>query len=259
MQKKTLIVAGIALVAVIAVMAVVAVGGLWAYNFVLGKTEAPSGPITAVPVVVNTSAPTPTGGAQSAAAGPTATAMVAPAGAPIIFQISQEDSEARFFIDEELRGQPNTVVGATNQVAGELAVDLSDLSKTQVGVIQVNARTFVTDNDRRNGAIRRFILNSDQYEFITFTPTAITGLSGAAQPGQPFTFEVTGQLTIRDVTQPAVFTVTALGESAARITGTATTTVKRSDFGLAIPNVPNVANVGNDVTIEFDFVASAAG
>ena len=258
MQKKT-IVAGIALVAVIAVLAVVAVGGLVAYNFILGETEAPSGPITAIPVVVNTSAPAPTGEAGPAAAEPTGTAAADPASSLIVFQISQEESEARFLIYEDLRGQPNTVLGATNQVAGELALDLSDLSKTQVGVIQANARTLVTDNDRRNGAIRRFILNSDQYEFLTFTPTAITGLSGAAQPGQPFTFEVAGDLTIRNVTQPAVFTVTAVGESAARITGAATTVIKRSDFGLTIPNVPNVANVGNDVTLEFDFVAVAAG
>ncbi len=51
MPKQTLIVAGIAVV-------VVAVGGgVWALNFVLGEGELASGPMTAIPVVVNTSAP----------------------------------------------------------------------------------------------------------------------------------------------------------------------------------------------------------
>jgi len=142
-------------------------------------------------------------------------------------------------------------------VAGQLAVGAKDLSQTQVGVIQVNARTLVTDNDRRNGAIRNFILNTDQYEFITFTPTSITGLSGATQSGQSFTFQMSGDLTIRNVTQSVTFNVTAQGVSASQITGTATATVNRSDFSLTIPSVPNVANVGEEVTLQIDFVADA--
>ena len=142
-------------------------------------------------------------------------------------------------------------------MAGQLAVGAKDLSQTQVGVIQVNARTFVTDNDRRNGAIRNFILNTDQYEFITFTPTSITGLSGATQSGQSFTFQMSGDLTIRNVTQSVTFNVTAQGVSASQITGTATATVNRSDFSLTIPSVPNVANVGEEVTLQIDFVADA--
>jgi polyisoprenoid-binding protein YceI len=144
-------------------------------------------------------------------------------------------------------------------VAGQLAVDVQDLSETQVGVIQVNARTLTTDNDRRNGAIRNFILNTDQYEFITFTPTSITGLSGAAQPGQSFTFQMMGDLTLRDVTRSVTLNVTAQGVSATQITGTATATVNRGDFNLTIPSVRNVANVGEEVTLQIDFVANAQG
>ncbi|HLB46192.1 MAG TPA: YceI family protein, partial [Anaerolineales bacterium] len=115
------------------------------------------------------------------------------------------------------------------------------------------------DNDRRNGAIRNFILNTDQYEFITFTPTSITGLSGATQPGQSFTFQISGDLTIRNVTQSVIFKVTGQGVSTSQITGTATATVNRSDFNLDIPSVPNVANVGEEVTLQIDFVANAQG
>jgi polyisoprenoid-binding protein YceI len=272
MSNRSITIVGAAL---LAVAIIVVGGGLWAYDFVLGETEAPSGPITAIPVVVNTAAPatqiltqagepeltsaeaTPT--TASSPAEPTAaTAAAAQSSDAIIFQIVQDQSEARFSIYEELGGQPKTVIGATSQVAGEIAVDASNLSNIQVGVIQVNARTFVTDSDRRNQAIRNFILNTDQYEFITFTPTAITGLSGAAEPGQAFTFQIAGDLTIRDVTQPVVFEVTVQGETQTQLKGTATTVVQRSDYGLTIPSVPNVANVGEEITLEFEFVAEAA-
>ena len=63
------------------------------------------------------------------------------------FEIVPAESEARFVIDEVLRGAPKTVVGTTDQVAGQLALDPVDLSSAQVGTIQVNARTLATDND----------------------------------------------------------------------------------------------------------------
>ena len=62
--------------------------------------------------------------------------------------------------------------------------------------------------DRRNGAIRRFILQSDRDEnqYIVFTPAAIEGMPDAVAVGEPFSFQVTGDLTIRDVTRPETST-----------------------------------------------------
>jgi polyisoprenoid-binding protein YceI len=159
-------------------------------------------------------------------------------------------------IYEDLRGQPKDVIGTTDQVAGEIALDKSDLSATQVGVIQVNARTLVTDDDRRNQAIRNRILNTDNYEFITFTPTEISGLEGTAAVGQEFTFQITGDLTIRDVTKPVVFDVTAQLVSEDQLTARAETKIQRGDFNLVIPSVPFVANVGEEIALEINLVAN---
>lgn len=266
MSTKNIIIAGIML------LVVVATAGLALFNLAFTNNTAPSGSLTAVPLVVNTAAPNTQANqpqatsvsATTSGAGPIAAATAVPASTAqssglVVFQIVPDQSQVSFSIYEELAGQPNTVVGTTDQVAGQLAVDMQDLSQTQVGVIQVNARTLTTDNDRRNGAIRNFILNTDQYELITFTPTSITGLSGAAQPGQSFSFQMTGDLTIRNVTQTVTFDVTAQGASASQITGTASATVKRSDFNLTIPSVQNVANVGEEVTLQIDFVANTQG
>lgn len=176
----------------------------------------------------------------------------------VVYEISQGDSEVRFELDEDLRGTRITVVGITDQVAGQLALDLSDLSTAQVGAIQINARTLVTENNFRNRAIQNEILDTDTYEIISFVPTAVTGLPASAVMGEEISFTIEGDLTIRDVTAPATFSVTATAVSATQITGTATATVLRDAFGLNIPEAPGVANVENEVDLIITFVANAS-
>jgi polyisoprenoid-binding protein YceI len=175
---------------------------------------------------------------------------------PILAQIVPEESEVRFLIDEVLNGAPKTVVGTTNQVAGELAVDPNDPSQTRVGVIQVNARTLTTDSGMRTRTIANRILETGQYEFITFAPTSIVGLPEQGSVGQSYTFQMIGDLTIKDVTKEVTFDVTATPQSESRLEGTATTTILYADYGIAIPSVPQVASVEDEVRIEIDFVAA---
>ena len=174
----------------------------------------------------------------------------------VIFTISPENSQVRFELNEELRGEPKTVVGTTDQVAGQIAVDKSDLSATQVGIIQVNARTLATDNDFRNRAINNEILNTDEHEFITFTPTAINGLPDSVDIGETVNFTIVGDLTIRDITNEATFNVEATLVSDTELVGTASTIVSRTDYNLIIPSVPNVANVEEEVELYIDFMSN---
>jgi polyisoprenoid-binding protein YceI len=100
-----------------------------------------------------------------------------------VFEIVPAESQASFQIDELLRGALFTVVGTTDQVAGQVAVDPSDPASAQLGTIQINARTLATDDERRDRAIANRILLTDAHEYITFTPTAITGLPATATVG----------------------------------------------------------------------------
>jgi polyisoprenoid-binding protein YceI len=179
------------------------------------------------------------------------------AASPIIFEIQQDESEARFVINEVLRGAPTTVIGVTDQVAGQIAIDAANPSATQLGLIQVNARTLATDNEMRNRAIKNAILATNQYEFVTFAPTALSGLPVEAAVGDSYSFEVTGDLTITDVTRPVTFTVTVTPVSASRLEGTATATILYRDFDLFIPDSPSVDTVEDTVTLELHFVAEA--
>jgi polyisoprenoid-binding protein YceI len=177
-------------------------------------------------------------------------------GGLVVFSIDPAQSEVRFEIDEDLRGERNKVVGITDQVAGEIALDRGDLSTVQVGIISINARTLLTDNDFRNRAIQNRILDTGNFEFITFEPKAIEGLPASVAVGESVSFSIIGDLAIRDIVQEATFEIEVTLTSEDEIIGSARTVVSRADYGLNIPSVPNVANVEEEVELYIDFVAS---
>ena len=171
------------------------------------------------------------------------------------YTLVQAESEARFLIDEVLRGSDFTVVGATNQVAADLSFNLDDPQGAEVGTIRVNARTLATDSEFRDRAIKNRILYTDDYEFVTFTPTELTGLPDAAVPGEAFDFQMTGDLTITDVTRPVTFDVTVTPTAAGTLTGSASTTFPYADFSLDIPASQSVQAVADELRLELTFTA----
>jgi polyisoprenoid-binding protein YceI len=180
--------------------------------------------------------------------------------APAAFVIDAAQSTATFEIDEVLRGSPQRVVGTTSELAGQIQVDPSDLATVEFSQIVVNARTFQTGSGNRDRAIRGpVILNSasDEFELITFDVTTVDGLSGSLTIGEPVSFTVGGDLLIRDTTTNVTFEVSATLVDEGTIEGSAETTVLRSDYGIGIPSAPGVADVGDEVVIRLDFVATS--
>ncbi len=241
------------LLAGLGVVAVIALGGA-AWFFTQGDAE-PTTEVTAPPIA----GPETTEAPDTTQAAPSETNADADDDPTISASFELTDaSSATFSLDEELRGSPTTVVGTSGIVLGRIEIDPDDLSNSQIGEILINARDFETDSGLRNRAIRGPILDTDAFEFISFVPSAIEGLEGAASVGDEFTFTVSGDLTIRDITQPVTFDVTAVLTSDRTIEGTATTVVERGPFELVIPSVPSVANVSEEVQLSLDFVAESA-
>jgi polyisoprenoid-binding protein YceI len=242
------------------VLAAIVGGGLLLVGlgaaYVLRPTAEASGEITAVPIELNTPEIIVVSDdiAEPEVTEPASSVTLSGA---ITYEIDQAESEVRFTIDEILRGSPKTVVGISDQIAAQLIVDMENPLDAQVGVIQVNARTLVTDAESRNRAIRNEILDTDEYELIIFAPNEIVGLPESVSVGDSFSFEIVGDLTIRDITQEVRFTTTVDVESVFRLVGLASTTILRADFDLTIPQVPAVAGVSEDVLLEIDFVAIA--
>lgn len=247
MRSVVKVVLGLAAVALVAMAAL----GVW----VLGPTAAPSGEITAIPieatlpqaeVIQPTEAESSSGELAAAVDGATT------------FELVQAETEARFLIDEILSGNPFTVVGRANQVAGQLLIDPANPAAAQMGPVTVNARTFVTDNSSRNRAIQNVILQTGAFEFITFTPKQLLGLPASVAVGDTFTFQVVGDLQIKDQVGEVTFDVSVTVESETRLSGLASATVAREQFGLGlIQTPPQVASVSPQLILELDFVAAA--
>ena len=173
-----------------------------------------------------------------------------------VYRISQAKSEVQFIIGEVLNGAPFTAVGNTNEVAGDISISGNQIT---LGGLAVNAKTFKTDSSRREGAIVRFILRSDQpvNEFITFKPTQPITLGTPLVDGKEVWVTVSGNLTVSGVTKPAIFAGKIKIEGDNLIVK-GYSTVKRSDFGLKIPELSFIASVDDEVLIYVSVVAEMA-
>lgn len=175
----------------------------------------------------------------------------------ILYRISQFESKAQFTAKEILNGAPFSPVGVTNQIAGDIELDIDHPSASRVGLIRIDALTLKTDEPKRDGAIARFILKSENPEnqYIELRTTELRNMPEKIIEGTEARFELAGDLTISGVTRPAVFKGTFKVQSGGKLLGTAETTVKRSDYNLQIPSVPFVASVDDIVTLKATIVA----
>ncbi len=266
----------VTIIVVVVVIAAIAFGYIW----FSGGSGAPSATLSAPtlaiatrqPTTPPTQAPTSNATAESAAtsestaaatAEMTAEATVSAAAVesnPVVFNITTEGSKVSFTLGEILNGSHNVVVGTTDQIAGQIAVDFANPANSQIGEIRIDARTLATDSGMRDRMIRGQILQSaqDAYEFISFKPTVLSGLPSSVAMGTAFDFTVTGDLTIRDITKSVTFDVTVTPISTHEISGTATASVQRDDFGLTIPNVPSVTQADEEVKLQIDFTAESS-
>lgn len=212
------------------IAAVLIFAGIIAYNALTAPTKAPSAPAT-----VKNEQPAPSNA----------------------YRIVPASSKATYSIFEMLRGAPKTVIGTTSEIAGSFEADPSDLSKTAIGEIRVNARAFKTDDEKRDNATRRMILKTEDSanEFIAFKPRSITTDKNTVDLNTEFSIKITGDLTISGVTKESIWEGTGKFTNENEVTAAVKTTVKRSDYNLVVPNLPFLADVADEVPLQIDFVA----
>jgi polyisoprenoid-binding protein YceI len=194
--------------------------------------------------------------ADPSAGAATPTPFAAPENATL-YQIVPDQSEARFIIDEILRGEPTTVVGMGTAVTGQIGLDLNDPAAVQLSEITVNARSLFTDNNFRNRAIANEILLTGLFEFITFTPKQFIGLPASAIVGEVYEFQIVGDLTITNQMQEVTFETVVTVVSASKLAGMASAEILYADFGIVIPFAIAVDAVADEVILELEFVATA--
>jgi polyisoprenoid-binding protein YceI len=173
------------------------------------------------------------------------------------YQIIGAESQVSYEVGETFFNENNrfaTAIGVTSEISGEITLDSNNPQNTQIGEIRVDISQFRSDSSRRDGAIRDRFLESGRYPIATFVPTEIAGLPETYAPGETLTFQVTGDLTIRETTLPVTFDVTAKLDGDT-LSGTAETTILMSDFGIGPITIAGILGTEDTIKLTFNFVA----
>jgi len=180
-----------------------------------------------------------------------------PEGGLQTFRIIPGESEVIYEVGEVFLNQDsafNVAVGVTTEVNGEILVDRDNPANSSIGVVRVDISQFTSDNQRRDNAIRERFLQSAQYPIVEFNPQDAQGLPDSYEQGQEIAFQVSGDLTVRDVTKPVTFDVKMVGNGDT-ITGEATTTILMSEYGFGPISIAGILNTEDEVRIRIVFVA----
>ncbi len=180
-----------------------------------------------------------------------------PEGGLQTFNIIPGESEVSYEVGEVFLNQDNAfniAIGITTELNGEILVDRDNPNNSSIGTIRVDVSKLTSDNRRRDNAIRERFLQSAQFPIVEFTPHDIQRLPDNYEEGQQVIFQVTGDVTIRDVTKPATFDVTMVGNGDT-ISGEATTTILMSDYGFGPISIAGILNTEDEVKIKVVFVA----
>jgi polyisoprenoid-binding protein YceI len=162
-----------------------------------------------------------------------------------------EDALAKYGIEAGL----GDVVGSTQEIEGQFQLDLDNLaSPLGDNHFTVNLATLVTGRNERDTWIRENGPEFNRYPLAEFTATAVEGSPESYAEGDEVQFKLLGDLTVREITQPVTFDVTAKLQGDT-ITGMASTRLLMSDFGIEPPSFFKTLTVENEFGIEVEFTA----
>lgn len=181
------------------------------------------------------------------------------------FEILTEESMASYIVQEEffsgalaklgIEAGNQEITGSTQEISGELRIRLEeDRSEFISGQFTVDISQLATDREQRDEWIRDNALESNRYPIAVFTATAVEGAPALYTEGEETTFQLLGDLSVRDVTLPVAFDVTATLEGD-MLNAVATTALKITDFGFDPPSFANTLTVADDFVIRVEIVA----
>lgn len=214
----------------------------------------PSAEPTAVPTDMLPSAPT----ATAPTVDPAPSLEPAAAGGSLRLVMAAEGNQAQFAVTEQLASLalPSDAVGTTTAISGALVILPDGQLVASESRFVVDLTTLKTDSSRRDGYIQRNTLETATYPEAVFVSVSAGGLPSPLPTAGPVAFQLSGDLTIHGVTHPVTWEVT--GEVVGRmLTGTATTSITFTDFGMTLPRVGPVLSVEDQIRLQLDFTLNA--
>ncbi len=198
---------------------------------------------------------------QSQAHTPVGTAT--PCGTPVsavdlrTFEIVPDQTTVSYSVHENLiiQNNPDAVaVGTTHDAEGSFQIRTGADPVVASMNVTVDLRTLETDSSRRDDYVRRNALETDTYPTATFVSTCAENLPANYVEGEEAHFQIIGNLTMHGKTNEAVFDVVGklVGDTT---TGTATSTIYMTDYGIEPPNLANIAISENEVLLTIEYTA----
>ena len=174
------------------------------------------------------------------------------------YSIVPAQTTASYSVYEDLifQNKPNNdAIGTTHSVSGNFQISTSSAPQVTGMNIKVDLRTLQTDSSMRDRHVQDSLDTAD-YPYATFVSVSTQGLPASYTDGQSVSFKLLGNLTLHGKTNAETFAVQGkvVGKT---ITGTATTTIYMTDFGIQPPDLANIAIVQNKTVIALDFTAQA--
>jgi polyisoprenoid-binding protein YceI len=165
----------------------------------------------------------------------------------VTYTVVPDESTVQYTVTEKLAASPaeSDAQGKTGSISGEIHLD------GQPSTISFDASTFVSDQDRRDNAVRD-VFSSDPT--VTFVVDSLSGLPSTYQSGTEVPMSVTGTATIRGVSKQLTFSVQGKFDgSELQLLGT--TDFTWADFNIDPPNRANFVTVHDNVHIEVLIIA----
>ena len=159
---------------------------------------------TAAPNASSPNATSPNATATASSA-PAATIAAPPAAASSQW-VATDASQVGYRVQEILFGVDTTAVGRTNQVEGTLTIDGTQVTGVE---FTVDVASITSDESRRDSAFRGRVMSADEFPTASFELTEPIDVGVAPTDGTELTTQATGDLTLRGITNPVTFEVTA--------------------------------------------------
>jgi len=146
----------------------------------------------------------------------------------------------------------NDAIGETKSLTGAISFDSNGKVIRETSKFTVNAGSFVSDKDRRDGFVRGRLLEADEYPMVVLVPTNLRGMTVPLPTTGSRPFEMTGNLTVRGVTRPTTWNGTVQFKDGA-VSGSAATAFTFDDIQMEQPRVPVLLSVADTIRLEINF------
>jgi polyisoprenoid-binding protein YceI len=234
-------------------------GAIFVYaNFINDSPDALDESDLSNALTATTAAPTPdvTSGVTTAETVPADTAPATDIAAADSFDgdwVPTPESEFGYRVEEVLAGVNTTAVGRSNEIEGLLTIDGTTATVVDV-TVQIDS--IFSDDPRRDGQFRGRIMNAAEFPTATFVLTEPIDFGRIPVGEEQITATATGELTLRGVTNPVTFDVTAQTTDG-RVGVLGSIPVVFEDYGIETPSFGVVETEDNGL-VEFVLVFERA-